>query len=80
MKNAFRLLSKEYVKDDMIKLERVKEILTEMGLTDMEVVQLTTQLTSLCDDQGYFDFNTFVSSAFWMNFRRKDYVKVNKKW
>ena len=64
MKNAFRLLSKEYVKDDMIKLERVKEILTEMGLTDMEVVQLTTQLTSLCDDQGYFDFNTFVSSAF----------------
>ena len=38
VKNAFRLLSKEYVHENMIKLDRVKEILTEMGITDMEIV------------------------------------------
>ena len=64
VKNSFRLLSKEYVREGMIKLERVKEILTEMGLTDIEVVQLTAQLQSLVDDQGYFNFEDFVSSAF----------------
>ena len=37
VKNSFRLLSKEYNKDGHIKLDRVKEILTEMGLTDLEV-------------------------------------------
>ncbi len=42
VKNSFRLLSKEYNKDGHIKLERVKEILTEMGISDLEVVQLTT--------------------------------------
>ena len=42
VKNAFRLLSKEYERSDQIRLERVKEILTEMGITDMEIVQLTT--------------------------------------
>ena len=50
VKNSFRLLSKEYTREGMIKLDRVKEILIEMGLTDLEVVQLTTQLNSLCDD------------------------------
>ena len=44
VKNAFRLLSKEYERPGMIKLDRVKELLTEMGITDMEIVQLTTQL------------------------------------
>ena len=44
VKNAFRLLSKEYERPNMIRLERVKEILTEMGITDLEIVQLTTQL------------------------------------
>ena len=40
VKNAFRLLSKEYDsgRQGQIKLERVKEILTEMGITDMEIV------------------------------------------
>jgi len=32
VKNAFRLLSREYEKPGMIKLDRVKEILAEMGL------------------------------------------------
>ena len=41
VKNAFRLLSKEYDKPGMIKLERVKEILAEMGLQDVEILQLT---------------------------------------
>ena len=44
VKNAFRLLSKEYERPNMIRLERVREILTEMGITDLEIVQLTTQL------------------------------------
>ena len=64
VKNAFRLLSKEYERAGMIRLERVKEILTEMGITDIEIVQLTTQLQSLCDAEGYFNFENFVSSAF----------------
>ena len=63
VKNAFRLLSKEYDRPNMIRLDRVKEILTEMGITDLEIVQLTTQLEGLCVD-GYFDFEKFVRDAF----------------
>ena len=44
VKNAFRLLSREYEKPGMIKLDRVKEILAEMGLQDVEIMQLTNQL------------------------------------
>ena len=46
VKNAFRLLSKEYDsdKDGKIKLDRVKEILTEMNIVDIDIVQLTNQL------------------------------------
>ena len=64
VKNAFRLLSKEYDKPNKIRLERVKEILTEMGITDLEIVQLTTQLSGLCDAEGYFNFEDFVRDAF----------------
>lgn len=64
MKNAFRLLSKEYENPGMIKLERVKDILTEMGLQDVEILQLTNQLNSLCDHNGMFNFEEFVKSAF----------------
>ena len=42
VRNAFRLLSKEYERPGMIRLERVKEFFQEMGLTDMEIVQLTS--------------------------------------
>lgn len=63
VKNSFRLLSKEYEREGWIKLDRVKEILTEMGVTDMEVVQLTTQLNALTED-GYFNFEEFVKDAF----------------
>ena len=38
VKNAFRLLSKEYDKPGFIKLERVKEILAEMGLADVDII------------------------------------------
>ena len=38
VKNAFRLLSREYEKAGMIKLDRVKEILAEMGLQDVEIL------------------------------------------
>ncbi len=44
VKNAFRLLSKEYDRPGWIKLERVKEILAEMGLNDVDIIQLTNQL------------------------------------
>ena len=66
VKNAFRLLSKNYDSDKpgMIKIERVREILTEMGITDLEIVQLTTQLQGLCDSEGYFNFENFVKDAF----------------
>ena len=64
VKNAFRLLSKEYTRDGWIKLDRVKEILNEMGISDLEIVQLTTQLQTLCDESGYFNFEEFVKSAF----------------
>ena len=38
VKNAFRLLSKEYENPGMIKLDRVKEILAEMGLADVDII------------------------------------------
>ena len=64
VKNAFRLLSKEYEKENKIKVGRIKEVLAEMGLGDLEIVQLTTQLNSMADSEGYIDFNEFVDSAF----------------
>ena len=64
VKNAFRLLSKEYEKPGWIKLERVKEILSEMGLSDIDIIQLTNQLKPLCDDKEMFNFEEFVKSAF----------------
>ena len=44
VKNAFRLLSKEYDPDKAgkIKLDRVKELLTEMNIVDLDIVQLTS--------------------------------------
>ena len=65
VKNAFRLLSKEYERPGWIKLDRVKEILAEMGLSDVDIIQLTNQLGGQCDDQGMFNFEDFVKSAFW---------------
>ena len=64
VKNAFRLLSKEYERPNMIKVDRVREILTEMGITDLEIVQLTTQLEGLKNEEGYFNFEQFVKDAF----------------
>lgn len=58
-----QLLSKEYEKPGWIKLDRVKEILAEMGLEDVEILQLTNQLNSLCEN-GMFNFEEFVKSAF----------------
>ena len=64
VKNAFRLLSKEYDRPGWIKLDRVKEILAEMGLADVDIIQLTNQLQSQCDGEGMFNFEEFVKSAF----------------
>ena len=65
VKNAFSLLSREYEKPGHIKIDRLKEILSEMGITDLEIVQLTTQLHSFVESKtGYFDFKGFVDSAY----------------
>ena len=67
VKNAFRLLSKEYERPGWIKLERVKEILAEMGLDDVDIIQLTNQLETQCEGEGdnkMFNFEEFVKSAF----------------
>ena len=64
VRNAFRLLSREYDRPGMIKLERVKEFFADMGITDMEIVQLTAQLQPLCDSDGFFDYENFVTSSF----------------
>ncbi len=64
VKNAFRLLSKEYERPNQIKLERIKQILNEMGIPEDQIYQLTTQLQGLCDKDGYFDFEKFVKEAF----------------
>ena len=42
MLNSFRLLSKEYERPGWIKIERVKVILAEMGLDDVDIIQLTS--------------------------------------
>ena len=66
MLNSFRLLSKEYERPGWIKIERVKVILAEMGLDDVDIIQLTSQLESRCekDDEGMFNFEEFVEDAF----------------
>ena len=64
--NAFRLLSKEYERPGWIRIDRVREILAEMGLEDVEIIQLTSQLEARCDgdENGMFNFEEFVESAF----------------
>ena len=63
--NAFRLLSKEYERPGWIKIDRVKEILAEMGLDDVDIIQLTSQLENRCkEDDGMFNFEEFVEDAF----------------
>ena len=47
VKNSFRLLSKEYDKENMIKLDRVKDILKEMGMSEAEIQSLTTEMNEL---------------------------------
>ena len=42
IRNAFRLLSKEYDRPGMVSLSRVREFFNEMGLSELEIVQLTT--------------------------------------
>ena len=65
VKNAFALLSREYEKPGEIKIDRLKEILSEMGITDLEIVQLTTQLHGFVDQKtGYFQYKAFVDSAY----------------
>ena len=64
IRNAFRLLSKEYDRPGMVSLSRVREFFNEMGLSELEIVQLTTQLQPLCGVDGYFDFEDFVTKAF----------------
>ena len=62
--NAFRLLSKEYEKSGWIKVDRVREILKEMGLKEIEIVHLTTQLQNLEKEDGMFNFEDFVNDSF----------------
>ncbi|CAI2383050.1 unnamed protein product [Moneuplotes crassus] len=62
--NAFRLLSKEYEKPGYIKVDRVWEILKEMGLKEIEIVHLTTQLQDLEKEDGMFNFEDFVNDSF----------------
>ena len=64
VKNAFRLLSKEYDRPGWIKVERVNEILKEMGLKEIEIVHLTTQLQNLEKEDGMFNFEEFVKDSF----------------
>ncbi len=64
VKNAFRLLSKEYEKPGWIHIDRVKEILEEMGLSDVEVLQLTSQLEHRLDEDKMFNFEQFVKESF----------------
>ena len=65
MRNAFRLLSREYERPGMIRFERVKEFFQEMGgISEIEIFQLTSQLQPFCEEDGYFNFEEFVSASF----------------
>ena len=64
VKNSFRLLSKEYTRDGQITLERVQEILSDIGVSEAEIEQLSTQLLPYVKDDGYFNFEEFVNAAF----------------
>ena len=41
IRNTFQMISGEYEKDGMIKMETLKKQLHEMGMTDVEIVLLT---------------------------------------
>ena len=64
VKNSFRLLSKEYGRTDQMTIDRVRQILQEMGMEEPEIDIITSELQAECDEDGYFDFNKFVSQAF----------------
>ena len=58
------MLSKEYENDGMIKVDRLREILSDMGCSDGEILALTNQVQMHVKEGGYFDFEEFVSSSF----------------
>ena len=65
VKNSFRLLSNEYGEEGVIKLERVKDILKEMGMSDEEVETLTTELNDIAvkkNNEYYIEIDKFVRS------------------
>eukprot|EP01017_Pseudomicrothorax_dubius_P032717 TRINITY_DN430_c0_g1_i1.p1 TRINITY_DN430_c0_g1~~TRINITY_DN430_c0_g1_i1.p1 ORF type:complete len:145 (-),score=46.27 TRINITY_DN430_c0_g1_i1:118-552(-) len=58
--NAFRVLAKD--DDKYIKLSKIKKILEEHNLTEIEVIFLTNQLLPYTDGKGNVDFNEFLKS------------------
>jgi Ca2+-binding EF-hand superfamily protein len=64
VKNAFRMLSKEYgERDGMIHKTRIRELLEDIGVDEVEVQTLLSQLEPDCKD-GWLNFEEFVDRQF----------------
>jgi Ca2+-binding EF-hand superfamily protein len=65
VKNAFRMLCKDYgEKDNMIHRSRIKEILEEIGLDAAEITALVGQLDQDLTKDGFLNFEDFVDRQF----------------
>lgn len=70
IKNAFRLLSREYVRENKISLQRIEEILAEQNLNEQEIQYLTKQfrekekVEKTSDGEYFIDFDELVNNAF----------------
>ena len=65
VKNAFRMLSKEYGdKDGLIHRSRIKDLLEEIGVDAVEAAALVGQLEAEFRPDGYLDFETYIDKQY----------------
>ena len=65
MKNAFRMLCKQSTdKDNFIHRDRIKKILEEIGIDDIEIAMLIGQLDQDFNKEGFLNFDEFVDRQY----------------
>ena len=69
MMNTFRLLCEEYgVDENKMSIAKVREILYDMDIDDVQAVMLTSDLeNNWADENMKFDFKDYVDRAFGSN-------------
>jgi Ca2+-binding EF-hand superfamily protein len=61
--SMFKMLSQEYEQNNMIKVTKVEEILSEMELFEIEIAELAVMLKRK-EVNGYVNYKEFIEDAF----------------